>query len=273
MQNNIDRSNTSFKTIRVFDVNKIDDHANISKTEVTIMIPGTDIVLFKGSNKVILPGAGFTARAHFDLPRAEITPSYNSALGLENSVNETPSTSEKVYLFCAGTSGCGRENSDVRVVNYGKWITPDSLVPFRYPLEAEDLTGVERDQYFGRVVKDGRVAYYFKTFDTVPVFVQKYADGTLVDSNVYESEKTDEIESYVELNLSINENDCREWFKETTGINDARVNAISLCTAWAKAIDGQIYYQDIRPLTVYFFQNEPLASIQKSIAIKYCLFY
>ena len=273
MQTNIDQSNAYSKPIRLFDVAKINDHANISKTEVTITIPGTDIVLFKGSNKVILPGAGFTARALFDLPRAEVTPSYNSALNLENSVNETPSTKERVVLFCVGTDGCGRENSDVRVVNYAKWISPESLIPFRYPLEAEDLTGTERDRYFGRVVKDGRAAYYFKSFDTVPVFVQKYADGTLVDSNVYESEKTDEIESYVELHLSISEEDCREWFKETTGINDARINTFSLCTAWQKVIDGQIYYQDIRPLTKYNIPNENIISLTKAISINYCLYF
>ena len=269
----IDRTNANYKPLVLFDHSTIKDTANIKKTKVTITIPGTDIILFQGSNKVILPGAGFTARAHFDLPRSEITPSYNSALNLENSVNETPNANERVYLFCVGTDGCGRENSDVRVVNYGKWISPEYLVPFRYPLEAEDLTGTERDQYYGRVVKDGRVAYYFKTFDTVPVFVQKYADGTLVDSNVYESEKTDEIESYVELHLSISEEDCREWFKETTGINDARINTFSLCTAWQKVIDGQIYYQDIRPLTKYNIPNENIISLTKAISINYCLYF
>lgn len=273
MINNVDRSNVEYKPLQLFDFNNIQDRANIKKTEVTITIPGTDIVLFKGSNKVILPGAGFTARAHFDLPRAEITPSYNSALDLENSVNEVPTTPERVYLFCVGTDGCGREDSDVRVVNYARWIMPESLVPFRYPLEAEDLSGTQRDIYYGRVVKDNHVAYYFKTFDTVPVFVQKYADGTLVDSNVYESEKTDEIESYVELHFSIEPEDCREWFRETTGINDARINTFSLCTAWAKSFNGQIYYQDIRPLTKYNLSNENLISTTKGISCSYDLFY
>ena len=273
MSNQIDQSKVYYKPIRVFDNHNIVDHANITKTQVTITIPGTDIVLFKGSNKVILPGAGFTARAHFDLPRAEVTPSYNSALNLENSVNETPSTKERVYLFCVGTDGCGRENSDIRIVNYARWLAPENMVPFRYPLEAEDLTGTQRDQYFGRVVKDGRVAYYFKTFDTVPVFVQKYTDGTIVDSNVYESEKTDEIESYVELHFQIEPEECREWFKETTGINDARINTFSLCTAWPKTIDGQIYYQDIRPLTKYNINNEQLITVTKGISCSYLLFY
>ena len=263
----------NYKPITLFDNHKFIDSANIKRTEIIATIPGTDIVLFKGSNKVILPGAGFTARSHFDLPRNEITPSYNSALNLENSVNETPSTKERVYLFCVGTDGCGREGSDVRTVNYAKWIDPSSLVPFRFPLEAEDLSGSLRDTYFGRVVKDGRVAYYFKRFETVPTFVQKYADGTIVDSDVYESEKTDEIESYVELSLQIEPEDCREWFKETTGINDARINTFSLCTCWAKPFDGQLYYQDIRPLTKYNIPNEYLIDLTKGLQCTYNLYY
>ena len=263
-----------YKPITIFDSNNLHDHAGvIKKTKIIATIPGTDIVLFSGSNKVILPGAGFTARSHFDLPRNEITPSYNSALNLENSVNETPGTKERVYLFCVGTDGCGREGSDVRTVNYAKWIAPSDLVPFRFPLEAEDLSGSQRDMYFGRKVIDGRIAYYFKRFESVPVFVQKYADGTIVDENVYESEKTDEIESYVELNLMIEPEDCREWFRETTGINDARISSFSLCTCWPKTFDGQIYYQDIRPLTKYNLSTEYLIDTSKGVSVKYCLYY
>jgi len=263
-----------YKKINAFDQGKLDrDYANITKTSILIKVPGTDIVLFKGHNKVILPGAGFTARAHFDIPRDEITPSYNQALSLENTVNEVPSSKEKVYLFCVGNDGCGKENSDVYKVNYGKWIFPESLIPFRYPLLAEDLTGAMRDVYFGRKVDGDRVAYYFKAFESVPTFSQKYTDGTVIDENVYESEKTDEIESFISVGLKVEPEDCREWYKNTTGINDAKVNTFSLCTAWAKTIDGQIYYQDIRPLTKYNIPNESLIEISKGIQIEYHLYY
>ena len=263
-----------YKKINAFDHGNPDrELANIIKTAIEIKVPGTDIVLFRGHNKVILPGAGFTARAHFDIPRDEITPSYNQALNLENSVNETPTSKEKVYLFCIGTDGCGKENSDVFKVNYGRWIQPTSLIPFRYPLEAEDLTGAMRDIYYGRKVDGDRVAYYFKTFESVPTFTQKYTDGTIVDENVYDSEKTDEIESFVSVSLKVEPEDAREWFKQTTGINDAKVNTFSLCTAWAKTIDGQIYYQDIRPLTKYNIPNESLIELTKGLEILYNLFY
>ena len=263
----------SIKQITAYDSLKMNDKSNIKGTSIEIKIAGTDITLFKRHNKVILPGAGFTARCHFDLPRDEVTPSYNTALGLENSVIETPSAKEKVYLFCVGTDGCGTEGSDVRVENYAKWISPDSLVGFRYPLLANDLTGSLREQYFGRKVVDGRAIYYFKTFDSAPVLYQRYVDGTAIDANVYDSDKTDEIETFVKLQLMISHEDCRDWFKQTTGINEARVNTVSLCTAWPKTFDGQIYYQDIRPLTKFNFPNEYLIDLTKGISVEYLLFY
>lgn len=266
----------SYKHLTIYDTHahyKKDTAAYRPVGYVEVRIPGTDTILFKGYNKIILPGAGFTARAHFDIPRDEITPSYNSALNLENSVNEAPTSKERIYLFCVGTDGCGREGSDIRVVDYAHWISPDDLVPFRYVLESEDLSGADRDMYYGRVIKNDRVAYYFKAFDSVPVLIQKYADGTIVGNDVYDNNKTDEIETYVEITLRISPEDCRDWFKYTTGINDARINTFSLCTAWAKTYDGQIYYQDIRPITKYNIANEHLIELTKGLEITYHVYY
>ena len=261
----------------VFDYMNIHDKLGYKPVgHVTIKIPGTDIVLFKGYNKVILPGSGFTARCHFDLPRDEITPSYNTKLGLENTVNEAPSasTKEKVYLFCVGTDGCGTENSDIYTVNYNKWLAPDDMVPFRYVPVAEDISADDRTIYYGRLVKNGMVSYYFKTFEnSIPTLHQKYSDGTVVTSNVYDLNKTDEISTYVELKLKVGEDDCKEWFNSTVGINNAKINTICLCTAWPKVINGQIYYQDIRPLTKYNMSNENLIELSKGLDITYHIYY
>lgn len=69
----------------------------------------TNEIIFQARNKVILPGAAFTARKHFKLPGDEVTPSYNDALSLDNTVHETVSSEnlEKVYLFSVGIDGGG----------------------------------------------------------------------------------------------------------------------------------------------------------------------
>jgi hypothetical protein len=260
------------KILSLFDNSRTKDY--IKKTEVIYYIEGTDIELTRNYNKVILPGAGFTARAHFNINVPEITPTYNSVLGLENTVSETPIVgAEKVYLFCVGTDGCGEQPSQVYNVDYGKWIQPGSLVPFRMPLLANDLDDTSREKYFGRRVIDSRAAYYFKSFETEPEWKQQYIDGTPIDSTVYDSTKTDEIESFVVLRLKITKQDCREFFINTTGINDAKVNTLSLCTGWAKVIDGKIYYQDIRPLTKLNIPNEALIDTTKGIDIVYHIYY
>lgn len=242
-------------------------------TDIIVKINGTDKVLFRGKNKIILPGAAFTARAHFDLPRNEITPSYNTVLNLEHTVLEQPSSKERCYLFCVGTDGCGRENSQVKEVNYAKWITTDALVPFRFPLITEDITTAQKQIYHGRKVIGERAAYYFKTFESEPKLIQRLEDGTIIDSNIYSYNNELEVETLVEVKIKVTEEECREWFINTVGINEARVNTISLCTAWLKDIDGIGYYQDIRPLTKLNMPNEQLIELSKGLDITYQIYY
>lgn len=261
------------------DKNKKQDSASIGykKGVVEIRDADTGEVLFKGTNKVVIAGAAFTATKHFDIPRDEITPSYNDALGLENTVHEVPNPLdiEKCYLFSVGIDGGGAEPSQVYPVKYAGWCAPEHLVPFRYQPANQDLPESLRDSYFGRKVYDlqGRVAYYFKAFDTDPIKKQQWVDGTPINSEIYESQKTDEVETFVELRLKITKEDCREFFTCTTGINSAKINTISLLTAWPKEIDGHIYYQDIRPLTKLNFPLESLIDLTKSIEIIYHLYY
>lgn len=264
------------KRLTLFDNNDIKDKETIThlRTDVAMYIEGTDELVFRGSNKVPIAGAGFTARSHFDLPNVEITPSYNEVLDLENSVFEdAPAGMEKAYLFAVGIDGCGPENSQVFPVDYKTWISPESLVPFRYPLLTNDITGALRDSYFGRKLTADRAAYYFKAFESKPTLTQQYVDGTPVDKNIYTSTKSDAAETYVEIMLKVTKEDCREFFLATTGINDARINTISILTAWAKDFEGVKYYQNIRPLTKLNFPNEALIDATKGLDIIYHIYY
>ena len=250
----------------------------LGDTEISFFYPGQKNPIYKTKNKIILPGAGFTARAHWNITNTEVTPSYNTALGLENSVYSGAESEEKVWLFCVGTDGCGREPSQVYKVNYAKWIMPEALVPFRYVLYNEDIDPTLRNKYFGRVEKGEYIAYYFKSFESDPTFVQQFVDGTPIDSTIYDSTREEEVESYIDVRLSITKEECREYFIQTTGINDARINTISLCTGWAKEFENDegrkfTYYQDIRPLTKLNFPSEPLIDLSKGLDIIYHIYY
>lgn len=262
----------------LFDKGSERDSCTFKRTDVIVKNHYTGEQLFRGSNRVIVGGSAFTAAKHFNITPKVFTPSYNTVLGLDNTVIENfdkPGIrrDEQVFLFAVGTDGCGQEASQVYDVSYTKWIAPASLIPFRYQLETNDIPESMRDKYFGRKTGNGRIAYYFKAFETDPVFKQQYSDGTPIDENVYLTDRLDEVESFVELKLSITKEDCRDFFLATTGINDARVNTISILTAWKKEIDGHIYYQDIRPLTKFNFSNESLIDVSKALDIIYHIYY
>lgn len=268
-----------------------------SKEDLTIVRPGspkghvrgyvhgTDIPMFdewiapsfEGDNKVLIDGSMYTIGKHFGLLPKVNLPTYNTELNLENIV---PLTSQEqldaqIYLFCVGTSGCGPENSQKYDVDYTKWIQPEDLVPFRYQLTDNDLSDSLREKYFGRKVVSAanRIAYYFKGFEIDPYMVAQYVDGTPIDETLYVSDNTVDAEVYVEMKLSITKQDCRDFFIATSGINDARINTISLCTAYPKTYNGHTYYQGIRPFTRLNFSNESLIDLTKGIDIIYDLYY
>ena len=265
------------KNMILFDKSHGKDNAIISKTDITIKVAGTDTVLFRGHNKVILPGSHYTASKHFNINPPVKLPSYNTALGLDGmqALTDAEERGALVVLFAVGIDGCGPESSQVYDVDYTKWIKPDSLVPFRYVFDDNDLSATMRQKYFGRkkITGTDKIAYYFKAFETNPTMHMQYIDGTPVDENIYISDNTLDVETYVELNLSISKDDCREFFDATTGINDAKVNTISLLTAVPKVIDGYTYYQSIRPLTKLNFPNESLIDLTKGIDITYHIYY
>lgn len=271
------------KTRIIYDNSSVSDHLNKRKPRkggyVTAVNHETGEVIFKQlPNKVMVAGSAFTVAKVFGITPPVLTQTYNNYLGLDNTVNEAylgdgVRDSEKICLWCVGTDGCGSEMSQIYTVDPARWIDRDNIIPFRYQNINNDLQDELRTKYFGRKQSNGMISYYFKAFEGPAVFKQQYTDGTPIDTNLYDVEKKDEIESYVEFKLSLTKEDCRDWFISTVGIKQARINSISLCTAYPKYIDGILYYQDVRPFTKYHFSTESLYDISKGIDFTYQLYY
>lgn len=257
-------------------------------TSIDIRNLETGEVIFKGlKNKVIIPGSGLIARKLFDIYTEEITPSYNDIFG---EAMYTPATTDapveldpatiatrndhKVLLFCVGIDGCGSENSQVYPVDYRKWIHPADMIPFRYQLGSNDISDSLRETYFGRTEINGGefIAYYFKRFEGSPVLVQQYIDGTPINSEVYDSEKLEPAETFVELSLKITKEDIRDYYVATVGIDEAKINTVSLCSGYPVEEDGHLYFKEIRPITKLNIPNEPLIDITKGIEIIYHIY-
>lgn len=265
----------------LIDAAKNADKANIERPAslITIRNEFGEIIHEGLHNKVIVSGSAFTMMKHYNLDVPSRVPSYNNLLNLENTLNEPhiePGVrrDEEVCLFAVGVGGCGDQQNDVYDVDYSKPIKIEDLVPFRYITPPNDLSALDRTKYFGRkVCENGKIAYYFKAFETTPELIQRYVDGTPIDSNVFESTNILDIESFVQLKLKVTVDDCREWFASNIGIDLAKLNTLSLLTAYKTEIDGYVYYQNITPLTKLNFPSEPLNTLTKSLDITYLTFY
>ena len=267
-------------------------------------------------NRTVIAGAGLTLQKLFNLDKSclENTPTYDEVLDLDekassssypainilddeaNVIGSMPDETQRIICgFCVGIGGTGTDSANPFTENYASWIKPDNLIPFRYPLENSD--SVNEDIYKGRKTitlsnDQIRCAYYFKEFSNTPNLVQNYISTveTFTDQispdTVYESTSSaDKAQSFVELHLKINKNDCREFFMTHSGLEQVRINQISLVSAWKKRISRTKYnsnsqlvtqdidvFQQIRPFSLCNFPTEILSDKDKSISIIYTLY-
>lgn len=285
-------------------------------SKVNIYNEITGELIFEGHNKTVIAGSALTAMKLFNLDRnaLDATPTYDTIMNLDNGADGTTSpkvvvkddghivgsiddeTQRKIIGFCVGQGGAGLDISDVFDVEYTSWITPENLIPFRYPLHNAD--NVDETMYKGKkalTLSDGtsRNAYYFKAFSNTPKLIQNYVStiGTFSDSvnadSVYSTNTSaDKAQSYVELHLKITKDDCRDYFITHKGIENAKINQISLVSAWTKTVEvtkldnlGNLttgtyeYFQDIRPFSIINIPNEVISNHEKSLSIVYSLFF
>ena len=266
-------------------------------------------------NKTVIAGAGLTLQKLFNLDSSVLdnTPTYDQVLQLDDaaSMNDYPTLaitdngqeianipdeSQRVICgWCVGTGGAGRETTNLFDTVYASWIQPDVLVPFRYPLEAVD--NVDENIYKGKKtinLSNGstRVAYYFKSFSNTPVLVQNYkttienVSNTISPNTVYDS-STDQnkAQSFVELHLKLTSEDCREFFIAHNGLEQSRINQISLVYAWTKTVSrtklntsnvqttrDYDVLQQIRPFSICNIPTQKLEDRKQSISKIYTLY-
>lgn len=227
-------------------------------------------------NKVVISGSVATASNLFTIDPPIALPTYNVALGLENSVEQTPENMPLICLFGVGDDGCGVLDSDVFAPSYVDRIAPSNLYPFRYIANGEhDIDPSEREIYYGRKVDDsGNIYYFFKAFNNQPQLYLRYTDGTeITPATMYNVVTTQEAECFVQLDLSINRLDFREYFDQVLGWDKARISSLSLMYAWYTESDGYKWYQDIIPFTKLNFSYEKLVDSTKALSFEYSLFF
>lgn len=230
-------------------------------------------------NKILVTGSMFNAMNTFNIKSPVVLPDYNRELGLDNTHDYSQVSQLNapfVCLFCVGDSGCGATQKDVFTANYTDRIDPiDDIIPFRYVNPSTDLNDDLRKYYFGRKTLDnGKIAYYFKAFDTEPQLHLRYTDGTQITDEMYDIDTTQAAECYVETRLRVTRLDFRDYFEEVLGWDKARISTLSLCYAWYDdTIDQYRWYQQIYPYSKLNFSAEWLVDLTKSINFQYQVFY
>ena len=265
--------------------------AGPTKTSILIVDHDTGEVLEQGCNRILVPGSQSAACKQFGIDPAVLFPTYNSELSLENSYpdwSHDPLNEPLTCLWCVGQSGYLTSPGEVIAVDNKDRIAPvNDIVPFRYCDSEDDLTPAQREIYFGRAQDPdtGRIAYYFKKFNTDPQLHIIYLDGTEVGPDMWSVQSPQDVEVYVEMKLSITRTDLREYYDQVLGWENAFINTLSLCTAWYRndiienpgAEPGETvaykWYQDIVPFSKFNFTNKDLKELNKAIDFIYRIYY
>lgn len=250
------------------------------KTRIIMRDADSRKVLGEFHNKIILPGSICAAMKVFGVDTPVILPDYNREMGLDNTLDYSavmPKNSPVVCLFAVGDDGCGEMPKDVIEANYLDRLNPNGgIFPFRYVDADSDLNDDLRKFYFGRKILEdaGKIAYYFKAFDTTPQLHLRYTDGTQINDEIYNVESTQDVECYVETTMSITRLDLRDYFEQVIGWDKARISSLSLCYAWYDdTIDQYRWYQQIYPYSKLNFSAEWLVDLTKAIKFQYQVFY
>jgi len=134
--------------------------------------------------------------------------------------------------------------------------------------------------------------YYIKDINNFRVGREEFLDfsihkeGSYTESNIgpsgpqrrtysaiYDDNSAANAQMSVTATMTVTKDDCRDYFINTTGINDGRFNCLSLCLAWTDVFDGFTYYQDIRPFTRINFPNKFLNDLTSEWLITYHIYF
>ena len=247
--------------------------------------------LFRKSNIVPIGGvqyvmeklfnvAGQVSTGYISDPDADFNFGATTNAALNTSFPIAPYSVEHcVCLFGVGTGGAPENSTSASDALYNER-TLVQPVPFRvvYPDDVNfpALTATESAMYWGKKSMDvlgdleGSVtAYYLKKFDTDPEIIHLWRDNVDPDEDgtnvtdgganaVFSSARTESIESFTEINLTISKKDLKQYFSAIGMPESARINELALYCAEIDKAAGD--YSNIKLFSKLNFQTEPLST-------------
>lgn len=250
----------------------------VLKTKIIGLDTLTGEKLFEEENQIVLGGALFILEKVFNV-EAPINVEYlNNIMGIctNSPIEDIYPRETGVCLFGVGTGGCGDASRSVVDVKYYEREIFD-MIPFR--ITDEEFTGTDIGKYwFKRYEADGKISYFLKSFEREPKIKvlwkdgEEGEDGSEVATGVHNTERTEPIETFVEMILKINKKDCREFFEINGDIEAARINSIGLFTGILSTNEyGVPEYKQVKLFSKLNIPNEMLV-LSKDITIVYRIY-
>ena len=253
------------------------------RTEISAYDEFGDVLFTLEHNMVVIGGAITVLEKMWNIRSSLVIDTINNINQISPAVQSTTELlpqNDYVCMWGIGIGGSGDAFGSVRDVKYyereiGQNGQSDEFIPFR--CVTTSLEGEDVQMYtLSKSVGTGFTAYYAKLFDSEPFIRslwrdgQDGKDGTEVTDGVHNTQRSEEIETFVEMHMKINENDVREWFEMNGNIEQARVNTIGLFTG--RLVDngaGGYNAQNVKLFTKFNFDNEALNSVGKTITFCY----
>ncbi len=227
-------------------------------------------------NETVLGGALTVLEKLWGISATQKVDSINNIMGINTSltppISESSATQDDlVCLWGVGIGGCGDAYSSIRNVHFyereiGQNGHTDQMIPFRVVVDPFSSSDENYNKYFMmRQREDGMYEYYLKAFETTPVIKVLWKDGaegedgTEVEQDVYNTDRTDLIEAFVEMHLMITKKDVQEYFELIGQPEMARVNTLGLFTGRRITLDdGRAEYVNCKLFSKLNMNNDPL---------------
>lgn len=226
---------------------------------------GNPILHKIGENTVVVGGA-IEALEHLCNVNASWKPSTLNTIYNLNADVAGDRKSSFIALFGVGIGGSGLEFGSVAEKDVKRRDVPE-LIPLR---QAATLTGDDADKYyFKKDNGDSTYSWYLKEF-SVPAVIKTCwkdstddeRDGTEVTDEIYDSDRTEKLQTFAEFIIDLNTKDVREYFEKIGALDSARYNSIGLYTGQKVELpDGSYDYVNVRLFSYLNIDN-------KSVRIK-----
>ena len=264
---------------------KADGHHKTFRTKISAYV-GNEFgeCLFKDAeNETVLGGAQTVLEKLWGIESSLKVASINSLLGINDIVPLSDSSANNDDIVClwgAGIGGSGDTFGSRRAVNFyerevGQNGQTDQMIPFRVVTEPFTSTDDNYEKYYMlRHRPDGLYEYYLKAFETTPIIKTLWVDGaegedgSEVEEDVYNTNRTDNIETFVEMRLKIGLKDFHEYFEHMNMTHMTRINTLALFTARRTEISTGVFdYTNVKLFSKLNMENESLINAREILYI------